>query len=333
MTEFSQEHQEEQQILSEIAQLSGLKPRDVSIVEIAILASSMGIGFSEHFLQDPNLQLTVVNLLSSISDIREYKLSLKRKYFPFLFKDIDGFNPKTFERKVAEIGQQFLQLAERLLDIEIDVYSYGIFFPSYQKMLTKAKNSGNIPHDSKTLLVGALTKDTASEYQQLMKQIFPSGQALTIDLEGIDTPKQGLFVYSNALRIAARSDTFNVIQTNVLLHQLIDEQSRTSRSTAEKRIRLFREFFRVLKPGGVITLVEGNLEVSYYGSNIFRAAQLMEIELQAAGFINIKIDFATHFIKSRSVLRSTSASSIDNEPAQTSQYTLQIYAEKPKENS
>lgn len=324
------EPQEREQIIAEIAKMGGLHPQDVFETEVAILASILDSESSDQYLGNPDLVTQIHKLLFESPDPDSYVFSLRKKYLPSIFNFGEDFDFRNYERKVAELEQQFLQLAEALLDLKTNFYSYGVFFPSYLQMIANAKKRGAAPDDSTSLLVGALTADTVKEYQLLMQLLIPEGQALTIDLHGIDTPKQGPFAYSDAFRIAAHSDSFDVIQTNMLIHHLVDGNSRSSRSSSRDRLRLFREFYRVLKPGGIITLVEGDLEASYVGSSIQRAALLIESELTNSGFLNIRIDYTRCFTHRKSILRSTTLQQVSEQETQANRNVLQICAEKPK---
>src|SRR5438067_11009761 len=89
-------------------------------------------------------------------------------------------------REYDEKVQSLSQFAETLLDRPTRYRSYGIHAPAYLSGLEVYKRShGEKPHTS--LLVGALTPSTVTEYTAVTDHIFPNANLHLLDIEGTTT--------------------------------------------------------------------------------------------------------------------------------------------------
>jgi SAM-dependent methyltransferase len=106
------------------------------------------------------------------------------------------------------------------------------------------------------LMIGSLTPLSSRSFVCLAKTEYGASDAHIVDIAAGDTKRrQGRFTYGSGLALPYASESMDFVHTNQLLHMLEDPSSH-ARSTAEKRLLLFSEIARVLKPGGQLLMKE-----------------------------------------------------------------------------
>ncbi|PIS15561.1 hypothetical protein COT62_03050 [Candidatus Roizmanbacteria bacterium CG09_land_8_20_14_0_10_41_9] len=193
-------------------------------------------------------------------------------------------------RGSIERSQRFLQLMEALNMEDIRWSSFGSFIPTY--LMTIQEHCGRKqpegPDAVSMLLVGAQSVDTVKEYNAAVKYIFPDAKPYVIDIEGEDTNTR-LSVRGDGAQMPFKDNGFNMVMTNMLLHML-KVPAEPARSPKETRLVLFEEFFRVLKPGGTVCLVESELRKALGSGDIDQWFKELRQELKSAGFVGIQAE-------------------------------------------
>lgn len=219
-----------------------------------------------------------------------------------------GDNP--FSRKVAskyvtgridETAQQYAQSLEVMFGQGIKASSYGIYMPSYLRGLRSQKDRiGDHPHAA--LLIGAYTTDTIREYVATVKDVYANSYCEVIDVAGGRTaetsPDLAHFQYGNGLDLPFAKGSVDSVHTNYLLRMLKDE---TGKDAPEKRTGIFQQAANVLRPEGVLLMVE----------RITIPHDQLRKELYDAGFTHVEICETEHFNNRYAMelfLRSTAAS-------------------------
>jgi len=242
----------------------------------------------------------------SFAEIDEMITSLSKNEFndELITKYLgEGANPKQDNEvslKCQRYSQSLYKTGEYLSGQNI--LFYGRFLPTYYKELLnykKINNSDN--HDS--LLIGAFTEDTALDYQSTVKSIFTKAKSLVIDIEA-DYLKYKVpdFQIMDGLNTSFQDNSFDTIHTNALLHQLKD----VSKNNYDKFIsieKLFKETYRLLKPGGKIIMVEGDLKDTLSLVINSHIENVIKRLLTPIGFSNINVKPAEVFSDSSNIDR------------------------------
>lgn len=211
-----------------------------------------------------------------------YKEMLLLKKYNFTH---DGMS----EREKSETGTTIHQAAE-IIDPNIEPsMSYGLFVPSYQEELNLQKNKYGSPRYH-SLLIGALTANTAIEYTATVKSVFPEAQTRIIDLETVKKNDKPGFIFADGLNTPFVKNTFSSIHTNYLFHMLEGENTESIKNIK----RLFIESFRILNNEGKLIMCEGNLS-HILGVDDNSAIQKIKQLLADSGFSDIEIKPAIKF--------------------------------------
>lgn len=286
------------QIIQQIAKMSQLPSSEVSLDEIALFLSLL-----------PFDQTMYIGTLDKIC----------KKYTGYSLTESQQAHSQTIARRVGEIIQrlkQFNEIAERK---QTKCFSYGIFAPAYLEALQTIKDENPIQSEYSSLLAGALTLDTVAEYQAVSKKIFPTAKTFVIDVFGEQTLAAEHFAFANALSLPYLDNSFDSIQTNLLMHMMIDESNQlwSDEQTSSNQEKLFAEFFRVLKPSGTLLMVEGNFEEVFVGLPNYAVKHELRKELTAAGFplTAITIEQAKFFAKRIDMFRFFASNLLDAQAA------------------
>ncbi len=190
-------------------------------------------------------------------------------------------------RARVEKSQQTFQLVENLLNCKPVTNSYGLFAPSYLHALEEQAEIRPLADGYRSLLVGALTPDTITEYAATVRRVYHGAFCSVVDIEGHDTrkisPDIARYVGGDALHLPFADGSFDSLHTNILLDQFGDVH--TGR---DQRNEFFSEAWRVLRPGGRLIMMEKN---DYNG--------VVLGELQKAGFPRVTAEQAQEFISRR----------------------------------
>lgn len=211
----------------------------------------------------------------------------------------------------SETVQQYGQSLEVMFDKGPNASSYGLYMPSYLRGLRSQKDRiGDHPHAA--VLIGALTTDTIREYTTTVRDVYENSYCEVIDVEGDRTaqisPDIARFRYGNGLHLPFARSTVDSVHTNYLLGMLQDE---LGKEAPEKRTGIFQEAARVLRPEGVLLMVE---------YTDITQGQLCK-ELRDAGFSHVEICDAAHFknrYQMELFLRSTAADPLQGATVQES---------------
>lgn len=227
----------------------------------------------------------------------------------YLVDAVDENKDNEYKKKSSK-GQRFGQIISEIdTSFPIEWVSYGTFLPTYYKELLKYKNSNNKDsHDS--LLIGALTIDTVVQYQSTVASVFPNAKSLAIDIDSDYLISEiPTFQKMNGLNTNFKDSSLDSIHTNFLLHQLTNQSAGINENKIDLTKRLFSEIKRLLKPGGKLIMIEGNLGTVFKTPNrSFIDESLIQI-LFSAGFSNIMIKLPEKFDNSQNVERFMRSSS------------------------
>ena len=194
--------------------------------------------------------------------------NLLRSSMPLLYADIlfetNRFTNASDRARRGEDYQQLTQRAEVLLDADRpQASSYGVNMLNYLDGLREQKSHN--PHwntGHKAILLGAYTTDTIHEFAVTVRDIHPDAECHVIDIEGYKTAQvssdKAIFTKESALDLSAADNTVDSLHANNLLHMLKDPIE--SRQPWVNRLRLFREAHRVLRPEGVLLMVENEID-------------------------------------------------------------------------
>lgn len=195
-------------------------------------------------------------------------------------------------RLFQERRARFHHYAESILHLAPQALSYGLQAPSYRAALLAYRKETKSGEAHKSLLIGALTIDTVQEYETVVHGVFPEAQTAIIDLEGVETKKGNNFSFASGLSTPFASNTFDTVHTNSILHHL-----EGALSDRKNRIQLFQEAYRILRPGGMLIMVEANLPWIYEMAPK-KIPEQIRIDFDRAGLPSPTIRLATNF-KSR----------------------------------
>src|SRR5258708_1877196 len=145
-------------------------------------------------------------------------------YVPPLFQELITYIGLPLnQRERSEKVQAFQQHAEGLLG-KGGYASYGIHAPSYLTALTFYQDDVvGSPQGHSSLLVGAYTPATISEYAAITDHVFPNADLHVIDVDGVTTARlcegggMATFHKGDALQMPFPDNTFSSVQSDHLL--------------------------------------------------------------------------------------------------------------------
>lgn len=224
-----------------IAQLNGLPVKDVRETELTFLYRCIihAIDFGDESPEADEL-------------VRKYLLG---DY------DRNKVSSETEGRILGERVQQFCQQAEGLLDEHPRSASYGIYIPSYMPALVEHQMTYQLVGQPASLLLGALTQDTVYEFGATIHALYPDARCTVVDISGQDSrkvsPVMAQCVEGNALSLDVRPSTQDSVHSNYLLGY-IGITGDSPIINRQQRDRVFSQAYKVLKPGGLLVMVEKN---------------------------------------------------------------------------
>lgn len=216
---------------------------------------------------------------------------------------------------LVEKEQSFLQNTEGLFGMDFNYHSYGEFAPSFLESLEmhKMKNPASVD-GNRSLLTGAVTTATVSEFAAINRHVFPGSKLDIIDIAGISAEQAcrgGVAQYTegDALKMPFKDNTFDTVQSEHLLKSVSMFQPILSYRQAMEIY--LQNAHRVLKPKGSIIMVEEMLppEIaaglfskykSFIPSRIMmqyvteHTGELMDT-IAESGFVDIEIKEALQF--------------------------------------
>jgi SAM-dependent methyltransferase len=221
------------------------------------------------------------------------------EFFSTYIKYIGNVISDTSHRSANEKIVRLIQLIESLTEIPSRVITYGTYVGNYIQALNqyKAENTEN-SGKHRSLLVGALSETTVSEYAATVRSVFPNAECLLVDLEGANTVKAARdvsvgFMYADGFKLPFDNATIDVVHTSNLTgcHNGGDTKNCNIENSEDRR-SLFGEFARVLKPGGIYV---GSELVDESYSNFPRR---LRSEMLASGFTDVRFN-SLKYIKNR----------------------------------
>jgi len=288
---------------SRIAFLTGLQPSQVdpdemrdlsSLLTLASLqpygasASNRIYGFYEKYIQ------------KSPEERQEEELDTRGQY-----TGTEVNTPTPSNRTIGERTQAFRQRSEIFINPENTHYlSYGISAPSYYKALSKQRNAEKVSSTHRSLLVGALTPETVSEYVGVTTHVFPNADLHVVDIEGDATRKaceanDVQWHQGDCLAMPFAPSSFDSVQSDFLFDQIRSPLS-SNTSQLETIAAYFQQLHNILKPHGQLISVDNQLNreilatASQSGSDIiWKTAKYknnLKHVLRAAGFKDIAIE-------------------------------------------
>jgi len=211
-----------------------------------------------HILRKP---LAVVDP-NEVLDLAHAQIALKKGDLPEIgIHELRRLNEKyrppngVDKRTAEEISQIFFQASELIDGRSATSNSYGLYAPSYENALLSQKESWDESQEYRSLLVGALTSETAMEYTATVKNIFPQAKTHIIDIEGRETISAPGFIFGSGMELPFPNASFGSIHTNYLLN-MIEGGDETD---IQKIEQLLQESSRVLTKKGMLIMCEGKL--------------------------------------------------------------------------
>jgi len=217
----------------------------------------------------------VIQQIHSLSHISKgiIQTYLQRIDSVFSNPNIDKKEKANFSQlKIAELVSLNQNLSiHKLSDImclvneytdESSIATYGFFSPSYISALQEQYQNKDIDYNS--LCVGCLYSKSLREHIATVKYVYPKANCSFIDIKpNPEFLKNNFFKKGNALNMKDifPDNSFDSVHTNLLL-SMIYESENDEYFCENKRDVLLKEFYRVLKPGGSIFLLENIKEIS-----------------------------------------------------------------------
>ncbi len=273
-------------VLTRIAQINDLITDNINPEEIDRLDS---------ILREP----------SNISGDVDTVAALFSKY---LFNVIDRTDATREELTRNQIFlQYFNQLKDKAPEI-INAASYGIFAPTYFRELVSYKNRVGSSRVHKSLLVGALTVNSAQEYLSVIHSAFKNSKSLIIDIDTSTLHRLPESQEMDGMHTSFSDKTFDTVHTNYLLHQLSDPKSRDIKTPNKIPLveKFFNEVYRLLKPNGELIMVESDFNTIFNSND--PVPFLKEI-LFNSGFKEVRFMRSEYFLNLSDVARLTRCNS------------------------
>ncbi|NTU47071.1 class I SAM-dependent methyltransferase [Candidatus Roizmanbacteria bacterium] len=252
--------------LGEIAKLNHLRPGEISTSEVSKL----------------------YNLLSTQSSNDPNNLYLIQKYFGL------GGSFTAFKQK----KQQFLLLAEGLLNLEPKTFTYGSFLPSFQKILNEVTKVLNVDRHV-ALLVTHNPGTSQREFVKTVTNVSAQGYTVVLQRENPIGNDQQKFAHElhvgNALDMPFTDASFHSVHSILFIEKIDTLFAPPHKIMMEKsnRVLYFEEAFRVLKKGGVLLVIESD--------STLNSPSLIHKELEDIGFQSIQFEKPEYVINRRFV--------------------------------
>jgi SAM-dependent methyltransferase len=204
------------------------------------------------------------------------------------------------DRSSSELSQNeyerlidFRDLGEFIVGQSLVSASTFSDWPAYNSMMRTHGIRSN--GSASALMIGSLTPLSSRSFIRFAKTEYGAADTHIVDIAAGDTKRrQGKFVYGSGLALPYASESMDFVHTNQLLHMLEDPSS-PSRSTAEKRLLLFSEIARVLRPGGQLLMKE--CEAAALDPNTSAAeCQRVNEQLCAFAFMTLKL-FGVEYVQ------------------------------------
>ncbi|HOY14301.1 MAG TPA: hypothetical protein PLY70_14230, partial [Saprospiraceae bacterium] len=270
-------------------------PQQIVDMGIKRIAQMLGKPVSEIDQQE------VIYLNSALKTTEGYKIGHLWEKYRGIGTDADGLG-----RESLQIFHQSAELIEGGIPYS---NSYGLYASSYESVLREQRNTWE-SLDYRSLLIGAMTMDTALEYTASVRSVFPKAKTNIIDLEGGEIKNAPGFIFADGLYLPFSSDSLSSIQTNYLFHALKSDNK--GNSCLE---RIISESWRCLSDKGVLILCEGNFDRIAGCENISADMAINKIcrVIKKQGFSDIKIRRPSKFLNRREIIRHYRSSGGANE--------------------
>lgn len=142
------------------------------------------------------------------------------------------------------------------------IATYGIFSPSYITALQEQYPNKDVDYSS--LCAGCLYSKSLQEHIATVRYVYPKANCSFIDIKpDPEFLKNNFFKKGNALEMKNifPDNSFDSVHTNLLLSMMYESEN-DEYFSKDKRDILLKEFYRVLKPGGSIFLLEKKEEIA-----------------------------------------------------------------------
>lgn len=211
-------------------------------------------------INDINLRVVQQNELSRLYDLfdtgqrirTDSEIQLYEKYLGPLPKDIKSRN---------FLEQTFCQHYEQLTN-EHQYKSYGVSAPSYFTELLNYREKHSPEYPCQSLLIGAATINSVQEYLAVNHSVFRKSKNTVIDIDTHHLLGSPDCIQMNAFEMSFADESFDTIQTNYLIGNLIHSMSSNqtiSQLWPEKSkyyTLLTNGILKALKHGGQLIMVE-----------------------------------------------------------------------------
>ena len=282
-------------ILIQISRLTGLPRTTLNLQELGVyfqaereFSALIASGIPMIVLMDNPHVLLLFSLLEK----------LEKHFLGISFFDLNDSSDEV-KRSYSEKRHSLMILIESLFKKDI-VQSYGLSIPSYIKGLTELGIQGD---KTRHLLIGSLSIDSVVHFKALLERYFGESSSFTIDIDSHSLAKPGLII-ADGTRPPFASEIFDSVHTNYLLHKLVNNGGHIGLSHEQIKLMqaLFNATYRLLKPGGGLIMVEGNiLPNDDMGKS--HIINLMHSLLISAGFNDIGFSSAKKFVSNRELYR------------------------------
>lgn len=245
----------------------------------------------------------------------------------YLFKRFGRTDATREELVRGQIFLQYFSQIENRYSDTVTASSYGVFAPTYFRELVSYKTRVGDSRVHKSLLVGALTVNSAQEYLSVVHSVFKNSKSLIIDIDASTLHQLPESQEMDGIHTSFSDKTFDTIHTNYLLHQLRDSEG--SNIETPNKIPLLESFFkeshRLLKPNGELIMVESDFG-NIFDSNSNNPVPILKEILFRSGFKKISFKRAERFLELSDVARLTRCSFGNTELFKTPQTEIYNYA-------
>jgi hypothetical protein len=194
--------------------------------------------------------------------------------------------------------QAFSQQAEGLLSLNATTASYGMNMPAYLHALSDYKELVGETSLHTSLLLGVYTRDSLIEYTAAIRMMFPNSRPVAIDLlvktRTEDDRALADLCLADGKMLPFANSSFDTIHTNFLFDFNPGKTPKAAVSNNERK-QILGEMYRVLKPNGMLMLIERDTKKIPF--------EEFALELKQAGFAEVVREPTVRFYSRRDLTR------------------------------